>query len=64
MHESVTDKLVYVVRHGQTEGNILDAVQGSDDMLSAEGRLQADRISERAKGIDFVKRFLKGGGNY
>lgn len=49
----MTDKLVYVVRHGQTDGNIVEAVQGSDDMLSGEGRLQAERIAERAKDIDF-----------
>ena len=49
----MNDKIVYVVRHGQTEGNILDAVQGSDDMLSADGRMQAELVAERAKDIDF-----------
>lgn len=54
MSKDIADKIVYVVRHGQTEGNILNAVQGSDDMLSVDGRMQAERIAVRAKDLDFA----------
>ena len=47
------DKIVYFVRHGQTEGNVTDIIQGLDDPLSATGELQAENLALRAQNLDF-----------
>jgi broad specificity phosphatase PhoE len=46
-------QLVYVARHGLTEGNIAQTVQGFDDPLAEQGHRQAMRLSERAKHLEF-----------
>lgn len=46
-------QLVYVARHGLTEGNITQTVQGFDDPLSEQGHRQAMRLAERAKHLEF-----------
>lgn len=53
MSESITEKTIYFVRHGQTEGNILDTVQDLTDPLSAWGEIQAEKLAERLKNLDF-----------
>jgi probable phosphoglycerate mutase len=44
---------VYVARHGLTEGNIAQTVQGFDDPLAEQGHRQAMRLAERAKHLEF-----------
>lgn len=46
-------KRVYFVRHGETQANVANTVQGLDDPLTERGEMQAIRIGERAKNIDF-----------
>jgi probable phosphoglycerate mutase len=46
-------QLVYVARHGLTEGNIAQTVQGFDDPLAEQGHRQAMRLAERAKHLEF-----------
>lgn len=46
-------KRVYFVRHGETLANVANIVQGLDDPLTERGEMQAVRIGERAKNIDF-----------
>ncbi len=46
-------KRVYFVRHGESESNITEVVQGLSDPLSLEGERQALLIAERAKNLDF-----------
>ncbi|RED37415.1 histidine phosphatase family protein [Paenibacillus sp. VMFN-D1] len=48
--------MIYLVRHGQTEWNLENRMQGHQDSpLSAEGRLQAEKLHERLKTVDFAK---------
>lgn len=51
--KTAPDKIIYIVRHGETEGNALNAVQDGTDMLSNAGKGQAERIAARMKGVDF-----------
>ncbi len=46
-------KRVYFVRHGESESNVNNLTQGLHDPLSPEGELQAVRIAERVKGLEF-----------
>lgn len=46
-------KRVYFVRHGESESNLAEVVQGLHDVLTPDGERQALRIAERAKGLDF-----------
>ena len=55
MEENKADKIIYFVRHGQSEGNVSPAFQGSGSSLSALGKKQAEQIAERAKQLDFSK---------
>lgn len=42
---------VYFIRHGETEGNRENRIQGSDDILSEKGKDQAKVVAERLKEI-------------
>jgi broad specificity phosphatase PhoE len=44
---------VYLVRHGETEANKHERVQGFDEELSADGRQQAVRLAERCVHLSF-----------
>jgi len=46
-------QMVYLARHGLTEGNIAHTVQGFDDPLAPQGHRQAMRLAERAKHLEF-----------
>lgn len=46
-------KLIYLVRHGITEANVRNIVQGAEDPLIPEGRAQAKRLAERAQHLTF-----------
>jgi probable phosphoglycerate mutase len=46
-------KIVYFVRHGQSEDNIAPVFQAPDSPLSSEGKEQARRIAERVSKIPF-----------
>ena len=50
---SDTKKIVYFVRHGQSEENILPIYQSPDSPLSQAGREQAGSVAERIAKIDF-----------
>lgn len=51
--EKGPEKLVYLVRHGQSEGNISPYFQPLDSPLSEEGKKQAGLIAERLNKIPF-----------
>lgn len=48
-------KIVYFVRHGQSEGNAQPVFQAEDSPLSELGKKQAEFIAERASHIEFEK---------
>lgn len=47
------EKMVYFIRHGESEGNISPKYQGPDSPLSPRGREQAARIAERMAKLPF-----------
>ncbi len=47
------EKVVYFVRHGQSEGNISPVFQTLESPLSAHGKEQAKRIAERVSKLSF-----------
>ncbi|MEJ7645654.1 MAG: histidine phosphatase family protein [Chryseolinea sp.] len=53
----MTTKKIYIVRHGQTDFNLQNIVQGSgvDSSLNNRGREQAKAFFEKYKGIAFDK---------
>jgi len=51
MHKE--NKIIYLVRHGQSEGNISRTFQLSDSPLSDLGREQAEKIAERVAKLEF-----------
>lgn len=51
--ESPTDKIVYFVRHGQSEANALPIFQGPDSPLDEIGKQQAAIIAERVSRVPF-----------
>lgn len=53
MPETINKKIIYFVRHGQTEGNILDTIQDLTDPLSPMGEIQAEKIAARVANLDF-----------
>ncbi|WP_291723420.1 histidine phosphatase family protein [Bernardetia sp.] len=57
MKFSTPDKIIYIIRHGQTEYNRLGLVQGCgiDSNLNDVGRQQADLFFENYKDISFDK---------
>lgn len=48
-----SDKIVYFVRHGQSEANVLPIFQPLESPLSDVGKLQAQKIAERVANISF-----------
>ena len=53
MADSNRDKVVYFVRHGQSEDNVAPVFQSPHSPLSAVGRQQAERIAERVSHLSF-----------
>lgn len=53
MPETINKKIIYFVRHGQTEGNTLDTIQDLTDPLSPMGEIQAEKIAARVANLDF-----------
>jgi broad specificity phosphatase PhoE len=50
-------KKVFIVRHGETVGNINHTWQGPQDELAPSGFIQADKLAERLEGTTFDKAF-------
>lgn len=48
-----TKKIVYFVRHGQSNDNIAPVFQSTESSLSGEGKQQASSIAERASKVSF-----------
>jgi len=53
MADETRAKVVYFVRHGQSEDNIAPVFQSPDSPLSAVGRKQAERIAARISKLSF-----------
>lgn len=51
--DSKYQKVVYFVRHGESEGNISPFYQPLESPLSEEGKRQAERIAERISRLSF-----------
>jgi broad specificity phosphatase PhoE len=49
---------LFIVRHGQTESNINDLVQGEDSVLSEAGHNQARALANRLKHLSFQHLFV------
>jgi probable phosphoglycerate mutase len=52
MNDQEPEKIVYFVRHGESEANSNKIIQGADSPLSELGRKQADFVAERMRTID------------
>jgi broad specificity phosphatase PhoE len=48
-------KQIYFIRHGQTEGNVLDTAHGKDMPLNPTGIEQADAVAARVANINVSK---------
>lgn len=53
MHNAQIEKTVYLVRHGQSEGNLGHIFQGDDSPLTNLGAEQAKHIAARISKLDF-----------
>jgi len=53
MADETSAKMVYFVRHGQSEDNVAPVFQSSDSPLSAVGKNQAERIAARVAKLSF-----------
>lgn len=53
MDKSKVEKIVYFVRHGQSEGNISPVFQPLESPLTEDGKKQAERIAERISKLNF-----------
>jgi glucosyl-3-phosphoglycerate phosphatase len=53
MDTITSEKIVYFVRHGQSEANISPVFQPQDSSLTDVGKKQAERIAERITKISF-----------
>jgi broad specificity phosphatase PhoE len=53
MDTIASEKIVYFVRHGQSEANISPVFQRQDSSLTDVGKKQAERIAERITKISF-----------
>ncbi|MBM3222297.1 MAG: histidine phosphatase family protein [Candidatus Tectomicrobia bacterium] len=53
MADTPRTKVVYFVRHGQSEDNVAPVFQAPDSPLSVIGRVQAARIAERVSHLTF-----------
>ncbi len=51
--QSASEKVVYFVRHGQSESNVLPIFQAPDSPLTELGMTQARRIAQRASRLPF-----------
>jgi len=47
------EKIVYFVRHGQSEGNVAPVFQPLDSPLSDVGKMQVEKIAERISKLSF-----------
>ena len=54
MADETRAKVVYFVRHGQSEDNVAPVFQSPDSPLSAVGRQQAERIAARVAKLSFA----------
>lgn len=48
-----TEKIIYLVRHGQSDDNVRPVFQSPDSPLSENGKLQAKSIARRISKLDF-----------
>lgn len=55
MNKKPPEKIVYFVRHGQSQGNISPVFQAKDSPLSSLGKKQAELIARRAAKLSFEK---------
>ena len=46
---------IYIIRHGETEGNASGTIQFADDPLSERGRWQAKRLAERLADVGITR---------
>ncbi len=47
-------RTIYLVRHGETEGNLVDKAQGQfDAALTERGKIQAEAVAKRLSDIEF-----------
>lgn len=53
MDKQKIEKVVYFVRHGQSEGNIAPVFQSPDSPLNEKGRKQAESIARRVSRLSF-----------
>lgn len=53
MTPSSTDKVVYFVRHGQSQGNITPVFQSVESPLTEHGRRQAEIVAQRVANLSF-----------
>ena len=53
MADATIDKVVYFVRHGQSEDNVAPVFQSPHSPLSEVGRTQAQRIAARVAKLAF-----------
>lgn len=53
MFKPTTKKLVYIVRHGESEHNIAPVFQAADAQLSELGIRQAEAIAKRMANVEF-----------
>jgi broad specificity phosphatase PhoE len=49
----VPEKVVYLIRHGQSQGNVSANFQGVDSPLNDRGREQAEQVAERVNRLSF-----------
>lgn len=54
MSENKVEKIVYFVRHGQSEDNVSPVFQSADSPLSEAGRAQAVKIAQRTMHLSFA----------
>ncbi len=53
MSNQPKDKTIYLIRHGQSEGNVSPVFQSTSSPLSDAGRLQAEHAAERVSRFTF-----------
>jgi ribonuclease H / adenosylcobalamin/alpha-ribazole phosphatase len=53
MSTNKIEKIVYFVRHGQSEDNVAPVFQSPNSPLNEKGRRQAERVAERVSKLDF-----------
>jgi len=53
MSSTELQKIVYIVRHGQSDDNVAPVFQAYNSPLSASGKEQAERLASRIEQLDF-----------